>query len=1177
MDEPSTRDDLLGRSGPIAAVERCLRDVAGGTSRHLVITGDGGSGRTAVLEVACGVARERGFQVVHGEGVFADRGVDGAVICDVVRPLRDAVDELRAPLRQVLEDVALLGADRHDARTVGAALVELFAAAGQRGPHLVAVDDVDLADAFSARVLAFSARRLHRERVALLMTVRRDSRQGDLEGMPRVVLPALSDDDAVTLLQRSTPGPLRPEVARRLLDIAGGSALALTLLPHLLTPGQRAGAEPLPDPLPVGPRLTASFSRSIHALGTRAAAALVVASAAAPARMDVVMRALREFDLTVDELTPAERAGIVTLDDGEVRFPQELTRSAAYHRAPPDERRDARAAIARAFSELGLRAPASLHAAAATLIPDEGVAAELVTTAETTRPWHACATASELLERAGELTPDPQRRADRMLVAADRALDVGRRDRAATLLDLARVGPPLDGDRSERAARVRARILSADGRLPDAYGVLDEHRASATAGAAPAGGWIEIDAAATAAQLLRADMPSSAHAPADGSRPADAEPARAVAEALTSTVTGALHAGDTTVLAEAALVLVDQPGRSGTLAPVLLAAARVVAALHPRAPTMTPWRRVLERLVQRAGDEGAVEVVAQALAALADLEVRDGDLESARRHVGLASSLAAREDLTDAQRRAHLSAAFVDAATGEAAAARRNLLEVFTLPATYDPLTWIRAVLTLGLVDTFDDARATPAECFTVAGRLATGAGLAEILRMRCELESIEALVASGRPDEARRILARVDATRATDAAPSLRAWSLRCRALVCEDRDGRRHLFDAALAATPDEDTVGTARTLLTWARCSAAEGDDETASVLARRLAFHSSASPLPVGRQAARRLLRALEQSRGPGLHVGAEAVPAIAIATAVAEGAPATTALGVEIAPSVPADEVDAVDAVDVVDHGPGVDQERGASDAVDAGGVGHDEVVTIRLLGHFAVHQGETDRTPPPGNAATLLKFLALRSGRAHVEEIVETLWPGTPVDRGRARLRNVLGRLRQASGPIVERNGDLLMLSASVLVDAERFERKAEEALARTSTDPEAAATAASAALEQFEGDLLPDARYEPWATAPRERLRRYHLALLDLVAEQALAAGHLDAAVAYWQRAIAVEPLEDSRLVRLAGVLTDAGRVGAARDALRHARAVVRELGLMESADAIALGERLGLVGERS
>jgi len=273
----------------------------------------------------------------------------------------------------------------------------------------------------------------------------------------------------------------------------------------------------------------------------------------------------------------------------------------------------------------------------------------------------------------------------------------------------------------------------------------------------------------------------------------------------------------------------------------------------------------------------------------------------------------------------------------------------------------------------------------------------------------------------------------------------------------------------------------------------------------------------------------------------------------------------------------VDAVDVVDHGPGVDQERGASDAVDAGGVGHDEVVTIRLLGHFAVHQGETDRTPPPGNAATLLKFLALRSGRAHVEEIVETLWPGTPVDRGRARLRNVLGRLRQASGPIVERNGDLLMLSASVLVDAERFERKAEEALARTSTDPEAAATAASAALEQFEGDLLPDARYEPWATAPRERLRRYHLALLDLVAEQALAAGHLDAAVAYWQRAIAVEPLEDSRLVRLAGVLTDAGRVGAARDALRHARAVVRELGLMESADAIALGERLGLVGERS
>ncbi|HEY7133547.1 MAG TPA: BTAD domain-containing putative transcriptional regulator [Acidimicrobiia bacterium] len=1173
MDEPTTRDDLLGRSGPIAAVERCLRDVAAGTSRHLVITGDGGSGRTAVLEVACGAAREQGFQVVHGEGVFADRGVDGAVICDVVRPLRDAVDELRDPLRQVLEDVAVLGADRHDARTVGAALVELFAAAGRREPHLVAVDDVDLADAFSARVLAFSARRLHRERVALLMTVRRDSRQGDLEGLPRVLLPPLSAEDAAALLHRSAPGPLRPEVARRLLDIAGGSALALTLLPRVLTSAQRAGAEPLPDPLPVGPRLTASFSRSIHALGTRAAAALVVASAAAPARMDVVMRALQDFDLSVDELTAAERAGIVMLDDGEVRFPEELTRSAAYHRAPPDERRAAHAAIARAFSELGLRAPASLHAAAATLVPDEGVAAELVATAETTRPWYACATASELFERAAELTPDSQCRADRLLAAADRALDVGRRERAAMLVERARVGPPLDIDRRGRAARVRARLASADGRLPEAYAVLDEYRAAATMAASPADAWIHVDAAATAAQLLRGHVALSPPHPAEISRAADGDPARAVAEGLTSTVSGALQPGDTTALADAALALVDGPGRSGTLAPVLLAAARVAAALHPRDPAMAPWRRVLERLAQRAGDEGAVEVVAQALVALADVEVRDGDLENARRHVGLASALAAREDLVDAQRRAYLGIAFVDAAAGELEAARRNLLEVFTLPASYDPLTWIRAVLTLGLVDTFDEARATPAECFTAAARLATGTGLAEVLRTRCELESIEALVAAGRPDEARRTLTRVDAARVTDAAPSLRAWSLRCRALVCENRDERRHLFDAALAAAPDEDTVGTARTLLTWARCSAAEGDDESAAVLARRLAFHSSAAPLPVGRRAARRLVRALEQAGRPGVHAGAEAVPAIAIATAVAEGAPVTTAWGVELGALGPPDEIEVVDVLD--DGDDGHDEDRPVEQVGDD--ADRDDVVTIRLLGHFAVLEGETERTPPPGNGATLLKFLALRSGRAHVEEIVETLWPGTPVDRGRSRLRNVLGRLRQASGPIVERNGDLLMLSASVLVDAERFEREAEDALARTSTDSDAAATAASAALDRFEGDLLPDARYEPWATAPRERLRRYHLALLDLVAEQALAAGHLDAAIAYWQRAIAVEPLEDSRLVRLAEVLADAGRVGAARDALRHARAVVRELGLMDSPDATALGERLGLVGERS
>jgi DNA-binding SARP family transcriptional activator/ATP/maltotriose-dependent transcriptional regulator MalT len=217
---------------------------------------------------------------------------------------------------------------------------------------------------------------------------------------------------------------------------------------------------------------------------------------------------------------------------------------------------------------------------------------------------------------------------------------------------------------------------------------------------------------------------------------------------------------------------------------------------------------------------------------------------------------------------------------------------------------------------------------------------------------------------------------------------------------------------------------------------------------------------------------------------------------------------------------------------------------------------ITLMGGFGVAADGRPLQPPSGRPSTLVKALALAPATLTTDEAIEVLWPEIDEQTGRQRLRNLLNRLRTSCGSLVHREGETLALATTVEVDARRFEAAAREAVAAR----EARAGLARAALAQYPGELLPADRYEQWAAAPRERLRRRYLELLELLVDDAVGRGELDEAIRLLERLQEAEPLDEEPYVRAAELLLFQGRRGGARSFVDRAVAVCDELGLKPS-----------------
>jgi DNA-binding SARP family transcriptional activator len=215
--------------------------------------------------------------------------------------------------------------------------------------------------------------------------------------------------------------------------------------------------------------------------------------------------------------------------------------------------------------------------------------------------------------------------------------------------------------------------------------------------------------------------------------------------------------------------------------------------------------------------------------------------------------------------------------------------------------------------------------------------------------------------------------------------------------------------------------------------------------------------------------------------------------------------------------------------------------------------SIVVLGRFAVERDGVDVSPAPGRPAMLVKLVALRR-RVTSDEVIDLLWPDVDLVTGKARMRNVLSRIRAICGPLLDRDEGSISLAEGVDVDAERFEREA--ALAMTASPAERAGQARRA-LARYTGELLPADRFADWATTPRERLRRSYLALVDVVADAAMAEGELDEACRLLDAAITTDPLEEERYVRLARALLSQGRPRRAQRVLDQGMAVAADLGV--------------------
>jgi len=214
---------------------------------------------------------------------------------------------------------------------------------------------------------------------------------------------------------------------------------------------------------------------------------------------------------------------------------------------------------------------------------------------------------------------------------------------------------------------------------------------------------------------------------------------------------------------------------------------------------------------------------------------------------------------------------------------------------------------------------------------------------------------------------------------------------------------------------------------------------------------------------------------------------------------------------------------------------------------------VQLLGGFAVHDGGTEVTPPAGHGATLVKLVALR-GTVSLDEAVDVLWPDADLDTGRTRLRNVVNRVRTGRGPLLRRADGGLSLPEGAITDVGEFERVVGDALRAPAAER---AGLARQALAHHRGELLPVDRYADWTAAPRGRLHRSYLAMVDLVTADALERGDLDDAIRLLDEAIEAEPLDLDRYATAARALYGQGRVAAARALIERARSICADLGV--------------------
>ena len=758
---------LRGRAAECALLDGLLGDIRRGESQSLVLRGEAGIGKTALLEYL--IASASDMTVVRAVGVESEMELAYASLHQLCVPLLDQLPRLPAPQRQALDIVfGLSSGAAPDRFLVGLAVLSLLSERAEQRPLLCVVDDAQWLDRTSALTLAFVSRRLFAEPVGIVFSAREPGQE--LHRLPELEVHGVRNGDARALLGSAVRFKLDEHVRERIIAETRGNPLALLELPRGLTATELAGGFGLLGARSLSGQIEKSFVRRLEALSPDARRLLLLAAAEPVGDPLLLLRASERLGVALPAVE-AETDGLLAIGE-RVTFRHPLVRSAVYRSVPPQQRRAVHLALAEATDAQADPDRRAWHLAAAALGPDEKVALELEQSAGRAQARGGLAAATAFLQRAVELTAEPARRADRALSAAQAALQAGAFEIARGLLATSEAGEP-DAFQRARADLLRGQIASSSGVGSDAATLLlkaagqlesldldlardtylDALGAAQLAGPAGAGARLEV------CHAVRA-LPPSARPP----RPVDL-----LLDGLALLVTDGRAAALAT-LKSASRVFVDE----GLSAGECLRWGWLASA-----PTYAVWdneatRTVLVRQIKLVRDVGALEQLPIYLSALGTATARAGDFAAT------ASLIAETREVTAATgaRLPPFTALLLVALTGREAEASTLIrttidqAEGSGQEAATTMAQYAAAVVYNGLRRYEEAVRAAQQACWDPVDLYGSGWALPEL---------VEAAVHCGQAGLARDALERLAAT----TQPAGTDWGLgieaRSRALVSE------------------------------------------------------------------------------------------------------------------------------------------------------------------------------------------------------------------------------------------------------------------------------------------------------------------------------------------------------------------------------------------------------------
>lgn len=797
---------LLGRARELTHLNGLLLAAKQGHSAAVVISGEAGIGKSALAEsMASTAGAQADTAVLRTRGIEAESAIPFASLADLLRPVQHLLAELPEPQAAALAGALALGPPTAGDRfAVAAATLNLLAVAAQVGSLLCVVDDAHWLDPSSAEALVFAARRMRAEGSVMVFTVR-DGEPGASRFLvlEQLRLLGLDAESATTLLESSVGRPLPPQVVQRLLADSGGNPLALLELPGQLTEDQLSGRTPILEPLPMGSLLAEGFLRQLRDLPQRSRAALILVATSDLEAADLVERALQQAGGSLADLEPAESAGLVSIGAGRLAFRHPLIRLAVYQSAPPSQRRSAHRQLAVALDSVAVPQAderRAWHLAAATLTPDEAVAASLEQVGKTASRRYSHAIAARALTRAAGLSPSRTERARRLLAAASAAVPAGLVQDAMQLLEQARTWA--DDPVVAAIAECEQHRLAVWGSTPEASRARLFDFAARIEGRLP-----DVAAraylAAAQASLFNYDIPAIIAGAEQAARLAgsdehvalrcDVLAAVAAAQAGAADRADELLRGRRAQLASQDTFDIDQ---------LVVISGVCYLALQRTAEA----RPLLARAVDASRQANAAGLLAMQLPWMAMLEWLDGDWTSALALAHEAVELAPETGWLAQLPNSLSTLARIEAGFGMASCREHAAQSVAAAQSGGHAATTVHARAAVGLLelglDHPDDAADALKDAWDAAGPRA-----APNLHLQILPDLVEAYARAGRPDRAAVELAQLDDLAARAGRFSARAAAARCHGLL-EPRDFTER-FEQALSwhakGTPPFDRART------------------------------------------------------------------------------------------------------------------------------------------------------------------------------------------------------------------------------------------------------------------------------------------------------------------------------------------------------------------------------------